>query len=147
MTKARKARIDAGSARRAPDTREPHEAKDTMSTTSAEINTFIENSRKLTAPFAKANELSAKTFEKLARYHYEIAGDLLNLSLAQIAAATQSKDVPELVKKQAELANGYVAKQTQRSQDFLKIATEAQSDLTQLIDATANEFTKNLRAA
>lgn len=118
-----------------------------MSTTTADMNTFIENTRKFTAPFARASEVSAKTFEKIARYNYELAGDWLNLGIAQLHAATQSKDVPELMKKQAELANAYVEKQTQRSQDFLKIATEAQAEVTQLIDSAATDFKRGTTAA
>lgn len=144
--KARKARIEATESgkRLVQDTRE---AIAPMSTTTAEMNSFIENTRKMTAPFTRATEVSARTFEKLARYQYEVAGDWLNLSIAQLHAATQSKDVPELMKKQAELANQYFEKQTQRSQDFLKIATEAQTDVTQLIDTAANEFARTNRAA
>lgn len=118
-----------------------------MSTTTAEMNTFIENTRKFAAPFTRASEVSAKTFEKLARYQYEVAGDWLNLSIAQLYAATQSKDVTELLKKQAELTNAYVEKQTQRSQDFLKIASEAQADVTQLVDTAAADFQRTTRAA
>jgi phasin family protein len=146
MSKTRKARMKATVSGNGP-VQEPHEANATMSTTTAEMNSFIENSRKMTAPFARATEVSAKNFEKLARYQYEIAGDFLNLAIAQVQAATQSKDVPELMKKQAELANQYVEKQTQRSQDFLKIATEAQADVTGLIDAAAGEFARTTRVA
>lgn len=118
-----------------------------MSTTTAEMNAFIENTRKFAAPFTRASEVSAKTFEKIARYNYEIAGDWLNLGIAQLHAAAQAKDVPELLKKQAELTNAYVEKQTQRSQDFLKIATEAQADVTQLVDAAAGDFKRATKAA
>ena len=146
MSKARKARIEARESGKGLVT-DTHEAIAPMSTTTAEMNSFIENTRKMTAPFTRATEVSARTFEKLARYQYEVAGDWLNLSIAQLHAATQSKDVPELMKKQAELANQYFEKQTQRSQDFLKIATEAQADVTQLVDTAANEFARTTRAA
>jgi phasin family protein len=146
MSKARRARIQAAAAATGP-VQETQEAVAPMNTTTAEMNTIIENTRKMTAPFNRATEVSARTFEKLARFQYEIAGDWLNLSIAQLHAATQSKDVPELMKKQAELANQYVEKQTQRSQDLLKIASEAQADVTQLIDSAANEFARTTRAA
>ena len=146
MSKARKARIEARESGKGLVT-DTHEAIAPMSTTTAEMNSFIENTRKMTAPFTRATEVSARTFEKLARYQYEVAGDWLNLSIAQLHAATQSKDMPELMKKQAELTNHYFEKQTQRSQDFLKIATEAQADVTQLVDTAANEFARTTRAA
>jgi hypothetical protein len=70
-----------------------------------------------------------------------VSGDYLNLSIAAMHAATQSKDFPEMLKKQSELANAYAEKQTQRSQDLLRIAGEAQADVTQWIDQTSTEFT------
>lgn len=115
-----------------------------MSNTTAEINSFIEQTRKFSAPFAKANELSAKAFERVARYNYELAGDALNFGLAQLHAATQAKDVQTLLQKQAELANSYFEKQSQRSQDLLKIAHEAQAEFTTLVEGTTSEFTSRL---
>ena len=112
-----------------------------MTNTTAEINAFIENSRKMAEPVARLQALSARTVERFARYGYEVAGDYMNLGIATLYAATQSKDVPELLKKQAELSNVYFEKQTQRSQDFLKLAGEAQADVTQWIDQTSTEYT------
>jgi phasin family protein len=146
MSKARKARIEPRVSGNGP-VQDSHEANAVMSTTTADMNTFVENSRKFAAPFTRATEVSTKNFEKLARHQYDVAGDFLNLAIAQMQAATQSRDVTELLKKQAELANQYVEKQTQRSQDFLKLATEAQADVTRLIDAAAGDFTRATRAA
>lgn len=122
-----------------------NEAMDiTMSNTTAEINSFVDQTRKIGAPFLKAHELSAKTFERVARYNYELAGDMLNFGLAQLHAATQAKDVPSLLQKQAELANAYFEKQTQRSQDLLKIASESQAEFTSFVDSSTAEFTSRL---
>ena len=112
-----------------------------MTNTTAEINAFIENSRKLAEPVARLQALSARTFERFARYQYEVAGDFLNLGVAAMHAATQAKDLPELLKKQSEFANAYVEKTTQRSQDFMKLAGEAQADVTSWMDQTTTEIT------
>lgn len=120
------------------------EALDTMSNTTAEINSFLEQSRKFSAPFFKAHELSTKTFERVARYNYELAGDMLNFGIAQMQAASQAKDVATLLQKQAELANSYFEKQTQRSQDLLKIASESQAQFTSFVDSTTAEFTQRV---
>jgi len=112
-----------------------------MTNTTAEINAFIENSRKLAEPVARLQALSARTFERFARYQYEVAGDFLNLGVAALHAATQAKDLPELLKKQSEFANAYVEKTTQRSQDFMKLAGEAQADVTSWMDQTTTEVT------
>ena len=118
-----------------------------MTNTVTEINAFLENSRKLAEPVARLQALSARTVERFARYGYELAGDYLNLGLATLNAATQAKDAPELFKKQSELANAYFEKQTQRSQDFLKLAGEAQADVTQWIDQATTEFTSRASKA
>jgi len=112
-----------------------------MTNPTAEINAFLDNSRKFAEPVARLQALSARTFERFARYGYEVAGDYMNLGIATLHAATQAKDGPELLKKQAELANAYFEKQTQRSQDFLKLAGEAQADVTSFIDQASTEFT------
>lgn len=112
-----------------------------MTNPTAEINAFIENSRKLAEPVARLQALSVRSLERFARYGYEIAGDYLNFGIATLQAATQSKDGPELLKKQAELTNAYFEKQTQRSQDFLKLAGEAQADVTSWIDQASTDFT------
>jgi hypothetical protein len=118
-----------------------------MTNPTAEINAFLENSRKFAEPIAKLQAVSARTFERFARYGYEVAGDYLNLGLATLHATTQAKDAPELLKKQAELANAYFEKQTQRSQDLLKIAGEAQADVTAWIDQTSTEYTSRAQKA
>ena len=112
-----------------------------MTNTTAEINAFLENSRKLAEPVARLQTLAARTFERFARYQYEVAGDYLHLGVATLHAATQSKDLPELIKKQSELANAAFEKQTQRSQDLLRLAGEAQADVTSWLDQTSTDFT------
>ena len=118
-----------------------------MTNTTAEINAFLENSRKLAEPVARFQELAARTTERFARYGYEVAGDFLNLGIASLYATSQSKDLPELLKKQSELANQYYEKQTLRSQDLLKIAGETQATVTQWIDQTSTEFTQRAKTA
>lgn len=147
MSKARTARATAKFSNTESVTDIAQEASDTMSNTTAEINSFVETARKYAAPIAKANELSARAFERFARYQYEVAGDFLNFGIAQLHAATSSKDMPALLQKQAELANTYFEKQTQRSQDLLRIAGEAQSELTQFIDGATAELTARAKAA
>ncbi len=117
-----------------------------MTNTTAEINAFLENSRKFAEPVAQMQALSARTMERFARYGYEVAGDYLNLSIAAIHAATQTQELPALLKKQSELATAYLEKQTQRSQDFLKIAGEAQADVTQWVDKASTEFTARAKS-
>ena len=67
--------------------------------------------------------------------------DKLILYTAMARGAGWGKDFPEMLKKQSELSNAYFEKQTQRSQDLLRIAGEAQADVTQWIDQTSTDFT------
>ena len=117
-----------------------------MTNTTAEINAFLESSRKFAEPMTRLTALQARAFERFARYGYEVAGDALEFSLSALHAATQTHDVQALAKKQSELATGYFEKQSQRSQDFLKIAGEAQTEATQWIDHASSEFQARTKA-
>lgn len=114
-----------------------------MANATHEINAFLEASRKALAPAIRFNELSAKTFEKVARLNYDALGDFLNYSLAQLNLVTNVKDVPAFVQKSAELAHQFAEKQTQRSQDLLKVASESQADFTHWVDKTSAEVAAN----
>lgn len=116
-----------------------------MTNTTAEINAFLENSRKFAEPVSRLTALQARAFERFARYGFEVAGDALEFGLATLQASTETQDVPALVKKQAALATGYFEKQTQRSQDFLKLAGEAQTEATQWFDQASAEFSARTR--
>ena len=118
-----------------------------MTNTTAEINAFLENSRKFAEPMTRLQTLSARTLERFARYNYEVAGDYLNYTLATMHAAMQTQELPALIKTQTELANSHFEKQTQRSQDFLKLAGEAQADVTQWVDQATTEFTARSQKA
>ena len=111
-----------------------------MTNTTAEINAFLENSRKYAEPALRLHALSARTAERFARYGYDLAGDFLNFGLAALQATTETRDLPTLVQKQTELVHSHVEKSTQRSQDLVKLATEAQAEATQWFEQTATEY-------
>ena len=113
-----------------------------MTFQTADFNAYIEATKKAFGPFAKFNELAARTIERTARYQYEVAGDLLNLGVAQMQAATVAKDLPALLAKQTELATQFVEKNTARSQEAVKLASAAQGEFTAWVDATTAELTK-----
>jgi hypothetical protein len=112
-----------------------------MTKTTAEINAFIDNSRKFAEPVTRFQALSARMTERFLRYGYETAGDFLNIGIAAMHVATQSKDLPELLQKQSELARTCFEKQSERSQDLIKIAGETQAHVTEWFDQTSSEFT------
>jgi phasin family protein len=112
----------------------------TMANPNAEINAFLEASQKAVAPLLRFNELSARAVERAVRFQYEVAGDALNFALANLHTSTQAKDVASLMQKSAELANQFVEKQTQRSQDLVKLAGEYQTEFTQWFDRLTTEL-------
>jgi phasin family protein len=112
----------------------------TMANPNAEINAFLEASQKAMAPLVRFSELSARAVERAARFQYEVAGDALNFALANLHTGTQAKDVPSLMQKSAELANQFVEKQAQRSQDLVKLAGEYQAEFTHWFDKLTTEL-------
>jgi len=101
------------------------------------VTDYVDFSKRMLAPAVRFNEMAVKTLEQLARYQYEVAGDYLNFGMEQLNTVTKTKDVGELVSKQSELASSLVEKLTKRSQDFSKIAADAQVGFTKWVDETA----------
>jgi phasin family protein len=106
-------------------------------TTPFAVTDYVDFSKRMLAPALRFNEMTVKTLEQVARYQYEIAGDYLNFGIEQLQSVSKTKDVSELVSKQSELASNLVEKLTKRSQDFSKIAADAQAGLTKWVDETA----------
>jgi phasin family protein len=111
-----------------------------MSLKPFEFDAFLDSAKKAFAPMVRFNEIAAKNLERTARYQYGLAGEYLDLGIAQLQAASQAKDFSEMVQKQTELSSAFVEKQTARSQDLMKLAGETQSDFTKWLDQTAAEF-------
>ncbi len=104
-----------------------------------EFNTLIEQQKAALAPFARFGETSIRSFERLLRHHYAVAGDVLEYSIAQLNALSAAKDPAGLVSHQSGLAADFVAKQTSRSNDFFKLATEVQAEFGKLVETVAEE--------
>jgi hypothetical protein len=98
-------------------------------------------------PFARLNELAVRNFAEAARFGYEVAGDVLELTIAQARVAADARDVPALVTRQSELATAFVEKQSQRANDWLKIATKAQGELKSWAGKAAEAAGDELKAA
>ncbi len=106
-------------------------------TTPFAVTDYVDFSKRMFTPAIRFNEIATKTLEQFARYQYELAGDYLNFGIQQLQSVAQTKDVGELVSKQSELASTLVEKLTKRSQDFSKIAADAQAGFTKWVDETA----------
>ena len=70
----------------------------------------------------------------------QLAGDLLELGVAQLQAIAAAKDFGALLSQQAALTNAFVAKSTTRSQEAVQLATAAQGEFTAWMSATTSEL-------
>jgi phasin family protein len=95
-------------------------------------STLINATREAFAPVLKAQQEGFKTFERLARLQYQVAGDVLESSLARVQATFAATSANELVSKQTELHGQLVEKMRERMQEFSSVASEIQTKFSQL---------------
>jgi len=90
------------------------------------------------APATRLNEVVVGTVERVARFQYELAGDLMQLALDQMNATVRAKDLTTLLAQQREIATKFAEKGTQRQQALAEMASESQASFAKWIeDATA----------
>ena len=94
-------------------------------------NTLINATRDAFAPVLKAQQEGFKTFERLARLQYQVAGDVLESSLARVQATFAASNANELLNKQTELHSQLVDKLRERMEEFSSVASEIQSKFSQ----------------
>jgi phasin family protein len=94
--------------------------------------TLINATREAFAPVLKAQQEGFRTFERLARLQYAVAGDMLESSLARVHAGFAATNATELMSKQNELHNQLVEKLRERMQEFSTVASEIQTKISQL---------------
>jgi phasin family protein len=120
-----------------------------MSNSPFDPTSIFEAYRSAFAPALKAQQEGVKAFERLGRYQYAVAGDYMEWSIAHANAAAAVKTPAELVTKQVELAAGLAEKLRVRAQEFVTLATEAQTTFTQVVReaaAKAADMTKEATA-
>lgn len=99
-------------------------------------STLINATREAFAPVMKAQQEGFKTFERLARLNYAVAGDVLESSLARVHASFAATTASELMSKQSELHSQLVEKLRERAQEFSTVTSEIQAKFSQM----GNEF-------
>jgi Phasin protein len=107
-----------------------------MNNTTFDPNAIIEAYRKTFAPTAKAQQEGVNVIDRVGRYQYAVAGDYLEWTLAQAKAALGAQTPTDFVSKQMELANALGEKLRARAQEFVTLATEAQSSFSQVVSET-----------
>jgi phasin family protein len=99
---------------------------------------YTDFARRAFGPAARLNEVVVGNVERVARFQYELAGELMQLALDQMNAAVKARDLPTLLAKQRELATKFAEKASQRQQALAEIATESQASFARWIeDATS----------
>jgi hypothetical protein len=100
-----------------------------------DLNAWLETYKDAFGSFAKVQQDGFRIFERFARFHYSVAGDVLEASLAQARAtlgaraAVGTQAVAELLQKQAELGTQLSEKLRARAQEFSALAAEAQESV------------------
>ena len=106
----------------------------------ADFQSFVDASKRAMAPLAELNGLTVRTLEHSARYQYGVAGDLLELGLAQLQATAAAKDFNSLLNQQAALTNAFFEKSTTRSQQAMQLATAAQGEFIAWVSTATSEL-------
>ena len=98
---------------------------------------YTDLAKRALGPATRLNEAVVANVERIARFQYELTGDLLQFGLDQMQATVKAKDLPTLIAKQRELATRFVEKAQARQHAFAELATESQADLARWIDDAA----------
>lgn len=118
-----------------------------------DLNAWMESYKDAFASFAKAQQDGLRTLERLARFHYAVAGDYLEAGLAQTRAALSAKAavgtqaIADLLARQAELGTQLSEKLRARAQEFSDLASEVQESVSGFAADAANRATGSRKAA
>ena len=100
-----------------------------------DLNAWLETYKDAFTSFTRAQQEGLKTLERFARFHYAVAGDVLEAALAHTRAtfgtraAVGTQVVAELLQKQAEVGTQLSEKLRARAQEFSALAAEVQESV------------------
>ncbi|MCC6171701.1 MAG: phasin family protein [Gammaproteobacteria bacterium] len=116
-----------------------------MTTGPQDFAAYFDFQKRALAPFLELNEFVVRTFERAARHGYEATGEALDYGIAQARAALTARDPQQLAARQAQLATEFVGRQTERTNEWLKIAVQAQAEMGKWAQAANDELTAAVR--
>ena len=102
-----------------------------MTDRTLDTNQMLAAAREAFAPMLKAQQEGFKTFERLARLQYAVAGDVLETGFARLNAAFAAASPNELLSKHTELNTQFVDKLRARAEEFATVTTEIQAKFNQ----------------
>ena len=113
-----------------------------------DMNTWMETYKEAFSSFGKAQQESFKALERFARFHYSVAGDLLEAGIAQAKAtlapkvAVGTNAVADLLKRQADLGTELSDKLKARAEEFSAMAADVQQTVGGFAAQAANRATR-----
>src|SRR5277367_5463161 len=110
-----------------------------MTDTTFDPKTIFESYRNAFAPAQKVQQEGMKALDRVGRYQYAVAGDYLEWSLAQAKAAIGAQSPADFVSKQVELTTALSEKLRARAEEFVKLATDAQTGLSDAVNEGVNK--------
>jgi phasin family protein len=118
-----------------------------MTTRTFDPSTLIAATREAFAPVLKAQQEGFKTFERLARLQYAVAGDVLESSLARVNASFAATTASELFSKHSEITTQLADKLRSRAEEFATVTSEMQAKFSQLGNEMAAQAVPARKAA
>lgn len=97
-------------------------------------NAAVDVALKAFAPVARLSEITAQSFEKLATFQTQAAIAMVSHAAARLQTTAQAGSPTLFVARHAELTADFFNKSNQKWQEFLKIATDVQTDVTKWAD-------------
>jgi phasin protein len=100
-----------------------------------DLNAWLETYKDAFTSFSKAQHEGFRAFERFTRFHYSVAGDVLEAGLAHAKAALSARAavgtqaIAELLQKQAEVGMQLSEKLKARAQEFSALAAEVQESV------------------
>jgi hypothetical protein len=98
---------------------------------------YTDFARRAFAPANRLNEVMIGNIERVARFQYEVTGDLMQLALDQMNATVKARDLPTLLSKQREIATKFAEKAATRQQALASMATDSQASLARWMEDAA----------
>ena len=118
-----------------------------------DLNAWLDTYRDAFSAYAKAQQDGLRALERFARFHYAVAGDVLEAGLAQVKAtwsaraAVGTQAIADLLQKQAELGTQLSEKLKARAEEFSALAAEVQESVGSFTGEAANRATGAKKAA
>ena len=112
-----------------------------------DTNQMLAAARDAFAPMLKAQQDGFRTFERLARLQYAVAGDMLETGIARMHAAFAATTPSELFSKHTELNTQFVDKLRSRAEEFATVTSEIQAKFSQFSHEIAAKAVPARKAA